>query len=114
MHRRPLRALLPLLAVLVGLVLGATPGAAQQRAGLATSSGDAAARPRPVGRWLVDSSGRVRIDHGVNLVYKRAPYVPAATGFGDDDAAFLARNGFTSVRLGLIWKAVEPGPGRYD
>ena len=73
-----------------------------------------AARPRPVGRWLVDGSGRVRIDHGVNMVYKRAPYVPAATGFGDDDAAFLARNGFTSVRLGLIWKAVEPQPGKYD
>ncbi len=56
----------------------------------------------------------MRIDHGVNMVYKRAPYVPATPGFGDDDAAFLARNGFTSVRLGLIWKAVEPQPGKYD
>jgi endoglycosylceramidase len=105
--------LLPLLALLLtGLVLGATPGVAQQRT--AKASADPAARPRPVGRWLVDGSGRVRIDHGVNMVYKRAPYVPAATGFGDDDAAFLARNGFTSVRLGLIWKAVEPQPGKYD
>jgi endoglycosylceramidase len=108
---RPLRVLLPLLAVLVGLVLGATPGTAQQRAAQSPTPAD---RPRPVGRWLVDGSGRVRIDHGVNMVYKRAPYVPAASGFGDDDAAFLARNGFTSVRLGLIWKAVEPQPGRYD
>src|SRR4051812_5529626 len=65
-HRRPLRVLLPLLAVLlIGFVLGATPGTAQQRA--ATSS-TAADRPRPVGRWLVDGSGRVRIDHGVNMV----------------------------------------------
>ncbi len=105
-----------LLAVLLtGLVLGATPGVAQPRAAKAAKSApEPAARPRPVGRWLVDGSGRVRIDHGVNMVYKRAPYVPAATGFGDDDAAFLARNGFTSVRLGLIWKAVEPRPGKYD
>ncbi len=117
MPRLPLRALLTLLLALLltGLVLGATPGVAQPRAAKATkAASEPAARPRPVGRWLVDGSGRVRIDHGVNMVYKRAPYVPAATGFGDDDAAFLARNGFTSVRLGLIWKAVEPQPGKYD
>ena len=34
------------------------------------------------GRWLLDGQGRVRIDHGVNMVYKRAPYAPDATGFG--------------------------------
>ena len=73
-----------------------------------------AARPRPVGHWLLDAQGRVRIDHGVNMVAKRPPYTAASTGFGDDDARFLARNGFTSVRLGLVWKAVEPRPGHYD
>src|SRR4051794_9788982 len=35
-------------------------------------------------------------------------------GFGDDDAAFLSREGFNSVRLGVIYKAVEPTPGTYD
>ncbi len=52
--------------------------------------------------------------HGVNMVNKKPPYSPAATGFGDDDAAFLQRNGFDAVRLGLIYKGVEPNPGAYD
>ena len=65
-------------------------------------------------RWIVDGHGRVLVLQGVNMVYKIAPYAPDETGFGRDDARFLARNGFTTVRLGLIWKAVEPEPGRYD
>ena len=48
------------------------------------------------------------------MVYKRPPYLPSAAGFGDDDAAFLARNGFDVVRLGVIYAAVEPSPGVYD
>ncbi|MDT3400150.1 cellulase family glycosylhydrolase [Streptomyces sp. B1866] len=35
-------------------------------------------------------------------------------GFGDDDAAFLAANGYTVARVGVMWKAVEPTPGNYD
>jgi endoglycosylceramidase len=35
-------------------------------------------------------------------------------GFGDDDAAFLAGIGFNVVRVGVIWKALEPRPGVYD
>jgi endoglycosylceramidase len=66
------------------------------------------------GRWITDANGRVVILHGVNMVYKRPPYYPAATGFGDDDAAFLQRFGFNSVRLGVIYKGVEPNPGAYD
>jgi endoglycosylceramidase len=56
----------------------------------------------------------VVILHGVNMVYKRPPYYPAASGFGEDDAAFLERNGFDAVRLGLIYAGVEPNPGAYD
>ncbi len=97
------RALLVLLLAL-GLA-GPAPTAQADRA---------ASRPRPVGRWLLDGQGRVRIDHGVNMVYKRPPYAADAAGFGADDARFLARNGFTTVRLGLVWNAVEPSPGRYD
>ena len=50
--------------------------------------------------------------HGLNMVYKRPPYRPGAVGFGADDADFLRRNGFNTVRLGMIYKAVEPQPGR--
>jgi endoglycosylceramidase len=66
------------------------------------------------GRWLTDSDGRVSVLHGLNMVYKRAPYAPDAVGFGDDDAAFLASEGYNTVRVGLIYKAVEPSPGAYD
>jgi len=66
------------------------------------------------GRWITDARGRVVVLHGTNMVYKVAPYYPQAVGFGDDDAAFLARMGFDAVRVGVIWKAVEPMPGVYD
>jgi endoglycosylceramidase len=66
------------------------------------------------GRWITDADGRVAILHGINMVSKLAPYAPDAVGFGDDDAAFLASEGFDTVRVGVIYKAVEPQPGVYD
>ena len=66
------------------------------------------------GRWITDASGHVVIVHGTNMVYKLAPYYPSAAGFGADDAAFLQRIGFNAVRVGVIWKAVEPQPGAFD
>jgi endoglycosylceramidase len=81
------------------------------------AAGRAAARPAApghAGRWITDSRGRVLIVHGINMVYKLPPYYPEAVGFGDDDAAFLASIGFNAVRVGVIWKAVEPQPGIYD
>jgi endoglycosylceramidase len=77
------------------------------------------ARPRgsravPHGQWLLDPHGKVLMLHGLNMVYKHGSYAPDEAGFGADDARFLARHGFTTVRLGLIWKAVEPQPGVYD
>lgn len=77
-------------------------------------AGSPAPRPGTAHRFLVAPDGRVAITAGVNMVFKRPPYAPDATGFSADDAAFLARNGFTGVRLGVIWKAVEPRPGHYD
>lgn len=73
--------------------------------------------PSPLGhagRWLTDGSGRAITVHGFNVIQKVVPYTPASMGFGDDDAAFLAANGYTAVRLGVIWKAVEPEPGTFD
>ena len=66
------------------------------------------------GRWFTDAHGRTVVLHGVNMVYKRPPYAPDAIGFGADDARFLAREGYDTVRLGVIYKAVEPQPGVYD
>jgi endoglycosylceramidase len=66
------------------------------------------------GRWITDEHGRVVFVHAVNMVYKRAPYYPKAVGFGADDARFLRRHGFNGVRLGVIYKGIEPRPGRYD
>lgn len=66
------------------------------------------------GKWITNSQGQVVILHGVNMVYKVPPYEPSASGFSDDDAQFLADNGFNVVRLGINWAAVEPKPGVYD
>jgi endoglycosylceramidase len=52
--------------------------------------------------------------HGWNMVYKVGSYRPEDAGFGDDDARFLAENGFNTVRLGVIYKGVEATPGVYD
>jgi endoglycosylceramidase len=66
------------------------------------------------GRWFTDANGRVVTLHGVNMVNKLPPYHPAALGFGEQDAALIARWGFNTIRVGWIWKALEPEPGRYD
>ncbi|WP_234808974.1 cellulase family glycosylhydrolase [Mycolicibacter hiberniae] len=66
------------------------------------------------GTWITGADGRVLVMHGFNEVYKIPPYEPAAGGFDEDDAAFLAANGFNSVRLGVIWAGVEPEPGVID
>jgi endoglycosylceramidase len=85
---------------------------------LASAAAPAQAAPKMVfghaGRWITDRSGRVVVLHGLNMVYKRPPYDPASAGFGADDAAFLKRNGFNTIRLGVIYKGVEPAPGEYS
>ncbi|MER6362659.1 cellulase family glycosylhydrolase [Kitasatospora sp. NPDC001527] len=95
---------------LILLVLGLTAPADATATG-ATPSATALGH---TGRWLTDDQGRVVTVHGVNLVYKNPPYFPAAGGFGEEDARFLAENGFNAVRLGFAWSAVEPQPGVYD
>jgi endoglycosylceramidase len=66
------------------------------------------------GDWLTNSDGQVVILHGLNDVYKVGSGEPSADGFSDDDAAFLAANGFNAVRVGIIWSDLEPEPGVFD
>lgn len=86
-----------------------TPSTSQSK-----TNHDTVERLRQSGRWMVDSTGRVVIPTGINLVNKERPWHPAAWGFGEDDAAYLASLGITSVRLGIAWEAVEPQPGHYN
>jgi endoglycosylceramidase len=79
-----------------------------------------AAKPLRVkdGRF-VDERGRTVILHGVNVVYKRPPYVPNASAgerssFDRDDVRRLRSWGFNTVRLGIAWKALMPLPGIVD
>jgi endoglycosylceramidase len=66
------------------------------------------------GHWIVDPQGSVVIMHGENLVVKGPPWVATGRGFNNADAAFLADNGFDSVRLGFMWAGIEPKPGVFD
>ena len=87
---------------------------------LAACAGPAGAAPQGpfghAGRWITDAQGRVVILHGVDMVnkLKASGYAPDGVGFGSDDAALLADNGFDAVRLGVIYAGVEPQPGHYD
>jgi endoglycosylceramidase len=81
------------------------------------STAEPAPQLRRKGRWLVDPDGRVVIVHGLNLVYKRRPYVPpnSVTGFRAADARWLARHGFNGARIGTLWAGLTPeAPGRAD
>jgi endoglycosylceramidase len=66
------------------------------------------------GRWLTDATGRVLLFHGVNVVNKLSPFYPSAAGFSDDDAAWLATNGFRVVRLGVLGTGLSKSPGVVD
>ena len=102
-----------ILLCLVCMALVALAAAPHSAAGPAKS----AAAKGPLGhsgRWITDRSGRVVILHGFNMVYKVRPYAPDKIGFGPDDAGFLRRYGFNTIRLGLIYAGVEPSPGSYD
>jgi endoglycosylceramidase len=72
------------------------------------------AKPKPPlaheGRWFTDAGGRVVILHGHNMVFKVRSYRPAEPDFGADDARWLQRHGFNTIRLGIIYKGLEPEP----
>lgn len=68
---------------------------------------------------FIDEGGRERIFNGVNLVFKgeyneetnTMNYIP---NWDEEMFADLAALGINLVRLGLVWKAIEPKPGKYD
>ncbi len=68
------------------------------------------------GRWMVDDSQRVVMLHGVNVIWKTAPYYPpnSLSGFTSADADWLQSNGFNSVRLGVLFAGVMPQQGVID
>lgn len=108
----------------LSLVIGAQPVAgAAARSDVRLAHGRAVEMPRlstegpqlrQRGRWLVDGRGRVVTLHGFNMMNKLPPYLVGPIGFGDDDARFLAREGFNFVRLGVDYAALEPRPGRFS
>ncbi len=68
----------------------------------------------PGGPYLHDHEGRVVFFHGVDAVYKYAPYelYPAPGkpwNFSAADASLMSRLGFNVVRLGMTWRGLEPG-----
>ena len=113
-HSPVTRALTRAGALLAGVAVAAGTLVTAGEPAADAAPADPAGTVSTAGRWLVDEQGRVVITHGVNLVAKHAPYTPASMGFDARDADLLAAEGFDSVRLGIIWKAVEPRPGIYD
>lgn len=70
----------------------------------------------PGGSYIYDSHGRVVTFHGVNVVYKHAPYIAYPDpgkpwNFDNNDASRMQSLGFNLVRLGIEWQALEPGTG---
>lgn len=111
----------PSIRLLIGALLVALAATTLSTAALTPASADSSADGTPQlrreGRWLVDGHGRVVIVHGVNLVWKKAPYAPPATaaGFTAQDADWLETYGFNGARVGMLWAGVTPeAPGVAD
>lgn len=74
----------------------------------------------PEDRVIRDKDHRHVLFHGVNVVYKVAPYIPESDVFDsqssmtDKDIQDLKDWGFNFVRLGVMWEAVETAPGVYN
>lgn len=74
----------------------------------------------PTTMSFVDQNQNQIILHGVNVVYKVAPYIPSTADFdsqdslNDEDIANLKKWGMNFVRLGVMWEGVEREKGVYD
>ena len=91
----------------------------QQSSGVVSQAGVAGVPSflsAPGGPYLYDRQHRMVLFHGVNVVYKHAPYIAYPDpgrpwDFGAHDAQALRDLGFNVVRLGIEWQALEPGSG---
>lgn len=106
------------LALLAPLALGACgTGADSEPVAERAAAGPNQLRQHPTfPKFLVDGHGRVVLTHGVNAVWKRAPYFPpeSAAGFVAADADWLRDHGFNSVRIGTLFTGVMPERGMID
>ncbi|CAM4966051.1 unnamed protein product [Rotaria socialis] len=75
----------------------------------------------PDTQHFVDEFGRVRIFHGVNVVYKQPPFLPNMTNFDPQnsltefDLDNLHKWGFNVIRLYTAWMGVNPkSPNEVD
>ena len=94
------------LCALLSMLLCAGPAAAD------LNGVDGRVVPRE--RAFVDAHGRTLAFRGFVLPYKIPPYFVTAGGFSEDDADFLAREGFNLLQVRFTYGAVEPQPGQYD
>jgi endoglycosylceramidase len=93
-------------ALCLALLLAAALAAA------APATAGASADPLVVGAGrLLDRQGRQVVLHGVNVVYKLAPYAP---DFTRADARRIRGWGMNAIRLGVAWRALEPTRGAID
>jgi endoglycosylceramidase len=116
--RRPRATLATILVLLTSCASVATPGLPSLASAIHPSPSGTQLVEGPIGSpggpFLFDNQGRVVLFHGVNAVYKHAPYelYPAPGrpwNFSVADASLIARLGFNVVRLGMTWKGLEPG-----
>lgn len=96
------------LAVATGAALALAFAPAVGLGATATTSPDFGS----VGRWITYPDGRVFLPHGLNLVVTRPPY--RASWFSDQDARFVASQGFTAMRVTILPQALEAELGRID
>lgn len=74
----------------------------------------------PSTRLLENEDGETVILHGVNAVYKVAPYIPSNGDFdpnlslNDFDIEKLQEWGMNFMRLGVMWEGVEQERGVYN
>ncbi|EAL72387.1 hypothetical protein DDB_G0270074 [Dictyostelium discoideum AX4] len=74
----------------------------------------------PANQFFIDQYNRVRLFHGVNVVYKIPPFHPSlegfdpVTSFSSQDIENLVEWGFNAVRLGVMWPGVEPVKDEYN
>ena len=121
-------AVLTIIAVAATVVLATQLAAAARTAGRLQQRTAKAEATRPperllradAHRGLIDGHNRVRLFHGVNVVYKLPPFVPQTDAFdaryslAAEDIKTLQSLGVRAVRLLVSWPGTEPTRGEYD